>query len=144
LRWSSPSAAEPPGRAASSPARRSRTTRSPRTLKVDGICWDNGTNTFAAAFIETTQDGARSQGYFNEGKTPVDVTDGPVRVSEDIAENDSASDSFLGPDDGSWAAENAAETTVIDGFGNQAVPNLSGGTNATCSFSGYVVDVTGS
>ena len=114
------------------------------TLKVDGICWDDGTNTFAATFIETTEDGARTQGYSGTGKTPLNVADGPVRISEDIAENDSASDSFVGPDDGSWAGENAAGTVVIDGFGNQAVPNLSGGANATCSFSGYVVDVTGS
>ena len=113
------------------------------TLKIDGICWDDGTNTFAATFIETTQDGARSQGYSGEGKTPLNIADGPVRLSEDIAENDSASDSFLGPDDGSWAAENAAETTVIDGFGNQAVPNLAGGASATCSFSGYLVEVAG-
>ncbi len=111
------------------------------TLKVDGICWDDGTNTFAATFIETTEDGARSQGYSSEGKTPLDIADGPVRLSEDVAENDSASDSFLGPDDGSWAAENNAATIVIDGFGNQAVPNLAGGANATCSFSGYLVEV---
>lgn len=111
------------------------------TLKVDGICWDDGTNTFAATFIETTEDGARSQGYSSQGKTPLNIADGPVRLSEDIAENDSASDSFLGPDDGTWAAENNAATIVIDGFGNQAVPNLAGGAAATCSFSGYLVEV---
>ena len=64
-----------------------------------------------------------------------------MRVSEDIAENDSAGHSFFGPDDGSWAAMNAAGSTVINGFGNQAVPNLSGGANATCLFSGYLVEV---
>jgi hypothetical protein len=113
------------------------------TLKVDGICWDDGTNTYAATFIETTEDGARTQGYYREGKTPLNVSDGPVRLSEDVADNISASGSFLGPDDGSWAAENAAGTIVFDGFGNQAVPNLSGGANATCAFSGYLVEIAG-
>jgi hypothetical protein len=114
------------------------------TLKVDGICWDDGTNTFAATFIETTQDGARTQGYSGEGMTPLNVADGPVEISEDIAKNTSASNSFFGPDDGSWAAENAAGTLVFDGFGNQAVPNLSGGANAQCAFSGYLVEIAGS
>jgi hypothetical protein len=114
------------------------------TLKIDGICWDDGTNTYAATFIETTQDGARSQGYSGSGQTPLNVSDGPVQISEDIANNASASNSFLGPDDGSWAAENAAGTVVFDGFGNQAVPNLSGGANAQCAFSGYLVEIAGS
>jgi hypothetical protein len=113
------------------------------TLKVDGICWDDGTNTFAATFVETTEDGARTQGAFDEGATPLDVSDGPVQISYDIAENDAASDSFFGPDGGSWAAENAAGTIVVDGFANQAVANLSGGAGATCSFSGYLVEVAG-
>lgn len=113
------------------------------TLKVDGICWDDGTNTFAATFIETTQDGARTQGYSSEGKTPLNVADGPVEISEDIASNASASDSFIGPDDGSWAAENAAATTVFDGFGNQSVPNLAGGASAQCLFTGYLVEIAG-
>ena len=113
------------------------------TLKVDGICWDDGTDTFAATFVETTEDGARTQGYSGEGMTPLNVSDGPIEVSYDIAENDSADDSFFGPDAGSWAAENAAGTVVINGFGNQAVPNLSGGANATCAFSGYLVEVAG-
>jgi hypothetical protein len=114
------------------------------TLKVDGICWDDGTNTYAATFIETTQDGARSQGYASAGQTPLDVADGPVQISEDIANNASASSSFLGPDDGSWAAENVSGTVVFDGFGNQAVPDLSGGANAQCAFSGYLVEIAGS
>lgn len=114
------------------------------TLKVDGICWDDGTNTYAATFIETTQDGARSQGYSSAGQTPLDVADGPVQISEDIADNSSASNSFLGPDDGSWAAENVSDTIVIDGFGNQGVPDLTGGANAQCAFSGYLVEVAGS
>jgi hypothetical protein len=113
------------------------------TLKVDGICWDDGVNTFAATFVETTQDGARAQGYSGEGANPLNVSDGPVQISEDIAENNSASNSFFGPDDGSWVFENAAGSTVINGFGTQGVPNLAGGANATCSFSGYVVEVAG-
>lgn len=111
------------------------------TLKVDGICWQDGANTYGATFIETTQDGAFSQGSF--GQSPLNVADGPVQVSQDIAENDSASDSFFGPDTGSWAAMNAAGTVAIDGFANQAVPNLSGGANAQCLFSGYLVQVAG-
>jgi hypothetical protein len=114
------------------------------TLKVDGICWDDGTNTYAATFIETTQDGARSQGYSGKGQTPLDVADGPVQLSNDIADNASASDSFLGPDDGSWAAENVYGTIVFDGFANQAVPDLSGGATAQCGFSGYLVEIAGS
>jgi hypothetical protein len=113
------------------------------TLKLDGICWDDGTNTFAATFLETTQDGALAQGYSGEGKNPLNVADGPVQVSADIAENDTASHSFLGPDAGSWVAENAAATTVINGFANQGVLNLAGGANATCSFSGYLVKTAG-
>jgi hypothetical protein len=112
------------------------------TLEVDGICWDDGTNTFAATFIETTEDGARTQGP-DAGQTPLDVSDGPIEISEDIAENDAAFDSFFGPDGGSWAAENAAGSIVLDGTGNQAVPNLTAGANATCAFSGYVVEVAG-
>jgi hypothetical protein len=111
------------------------------TLKVDGICWDDGVNTYAATFIETTQDSASSEGSF--GQTPLNVADGPVEVSQDIADNASASDSFFGPDDGSWAAMNAAGTVAIDGFANQAVPNLSGGANAQCLFSGFLVQVAG-
>ena len=109
------------------------------TLKVDGVCWDDGTHTFAATFIETTQDGAYSQGYSSEGKTPLNVADGPVEVSTDWAENDTASDSFASPDDGSWAAMNAGGTVAINGFGNQAVPSLSAGANATCVFNGFAV-----
>ena len=52
------------------------------TLKVDGICWNDGTHTFAATFIETTQDGARSQGYAGQGSTPLNIADGPVQISE--------------------------------------------------------------
>ena len=66
-----------------------------------------------------------------------------MQISADIAENDTANDSFFGPDDGSWAAENAAGSTVIDGFANQAVPDLAGGAAATCAFSGYLVEVAG-
>jgi hypothetical protein len=113
------------------------------TLEIDGICWDDGTNTFAATFVETTEDGARTQGTFDEGLTPLNVSDGPVEISADIAENDTPDDSFFGPDDGTWAAENAAGTTVIDGFANQAVPDLNGGAAATCAFSGYLVEVAG-
>jgi hypothetical protein len=113
------------------------------TLKVDGICWDDGANTFAATFVETTENGARTEGSFGEGQTPLDVSDGPVQMSSDSAANDSASDSFFGPDSGDWAAENAAGTIVLDGVGNEAVPNLSGGANATCAFSGYAVEVAG-
>jgi len=111
------------------------------TLKIDGICWDDGVHTFAATFIETTQDGAKSQGYSGAGQTPLNVADGPVRISEDIAENDTPSDSFLGPDDGSWAAQNASGTTVFDGFGNQSVPGS--GANSGCVFSGYLVEIAG-
>jgi hypothetical protein len=32
---------------------------------------------------------------------------------------------------------------VIDGFGNQGVPDLSGAANAQCAFSGYLVEVAG-
>lgn len=104
------------------------------TLKVDGICWDDGTDTYAATFIETTQDGA-----LTSSQAPLNVSDGPVQVSEDIADNGSALDYFAGPDSLIWAAMNAAGTVAIDGVGNQAVPNLSGGANATCLFSGYLV-----
>jgi ABC-type hemin transport system ATPase subunit len=38
---------------------------------------------------------------------------------------------------------NAAGTVAIDGFANQAVPNLSGGANAQCLFSGFLVQVAG-
>jgi hypothetical protein len=113
------------------------------TLKLDGICWDDGTDTFGSTFIETTEDGARTEGSFGDGQTPLNVSDGPVQISPDIAENDTASDSFFGPDSGGWAAENAAGTIVLDGVANQAAPNLSGGANATCAFSGYLVEVAG-
>ena len=91
------------------------------TLKVDGICWDNGTNTFAATFIATTQDNAVAQGYDDEGANPLNISDGPVEISEDIAANTSTANSFFSSDDGSWAAENSAGTLVLDGFGNQQV-----------------------
>jgi hypothetical protein len=110
------------------------------TLKVDGICWDNGTNTFAATFIETTEDGAVAQGYSGEGKNPLNIADGPVEISEDIASNTSASNTFFGPDDGSWAAQNAAGSLVIDGFGNQQVAPT--GAAGPCRFSGYLVHVS--
>src|SRR5262249_54555507 len=111
------------------------------TLNVDGICWDNGTDTFAATFIATTQDGAVAQGYSDEGANPLDVADGPVQISEDVASNDTTADSFFSPDDGSWAAENSAGTTVLDGFGNQQV--VGAGAAASCRFSGYLVQVAG-
>jgi hypothetical protein len=111
------------------------------TLKVDGICWDDGTNTFAATFIATTQDGAVAQGYDDEGANPLDATDGPVQISEDIADNTSTANSFFSPDDGSWAAENAAGSLVLDGFGNQQVVGT--GAAASCRFSGYLVQVAG-
>lgn len=111
------------------------------TLKVDGICWDNGTNTYAATFVETTQDGAVAQGYSGEGQNPLNVSSGPVEVSEDIADNVSQADTFLGPDDGSWAAENAAGTTAINGFGNQQVTGT--GATGSCRFSGFVVEDAG-
>ncbi len=112
------------------------------TLKVDGICWDNGTNTFAATFIATTQDGAVAQGYDDEGANPLNAADGPVEISEDIASNVSTFDSFFSPDDGSWSAENNAGTLVLDGFGNQQVVGT--GAAAGCRFSGYLVQVSGS
>ena len=112
------------------------------TLKVDGICWDDGTNTFAATFIATTQDGAVAQGYYDEGANPLNAADGPVEISEDIAANTSTSNSFFSPDDGSWAAENNAGTLVLDGFGNQQVVGT--GAAAGCRFSGFLVQVAGS
>jgi hypothetical protein len=111
------------------------------TLKVDGICWQDGTFTRAATFIETTQNGARAQGYSGEGAVPLNVADGPVQISEDIAENQFAGNQFIGPDDGSWAAENAAASTVIDGFGNQEV--ATSGAAGPCRFSGFLVEVAG-
>lgn len=111
------------------------------TLKVDGICWDDGTNTFAATFVETTQDGAFTQGYSGQGKEPLNVADGPVQISEDIADNTSPNNLFLGPDDGSWAGVNASGSTVIDGVGNQQVAST--GAAGPCRFSGFVVEVAG-
>ena len=112
------------------------------TFMVDGICWDNGTNTFAATFIATTQDGAVAQGYSDEGANPLNAADGPVEISKDIASNVSTFDSFFSPDDGSWSAENNAGTLVLDGFGNQQVVGT--GAAAGCRFSGYLVQVSGS
>jgi len=109
------------------------------TLKVDGICWDDGTNTFAATFIETTQDGALAQGYSSEGKEPLNIADGPVQISEDVAGNAAFFDLLDGPDDGSWVAENAAATTILEGFGNQQVAAT--GAAGPCRFSGFLVEV---
>lgn len=111
------------------------------TLKVDGICWDDGTHTFAATFIETTENGALAQGYSEEGKEPLNTADGPVQISADVADNTGAAftEPFFGPDDGSWAAENAAATIVINGFGNQQVAAT--GAAGPCRFSGYLVEV---
>ncbi len=72
---------------------------------------------------------------------PLDVADGPVEISEDIASNSTTSDTFFSPDDGSWAAENAG-SLVLDGFGNQQVVGT--GAAASCRFSGYLVQVAGS
>ncbi len=82
-----------------------------------------------------------AQGYDSEGANPLDISDGPVEISEDIAANTSTANSFFSPDDGSWAAENSAGTLVLDGFGNQQV--VGAGAAASCRFSGYLVQVAG-
>jgi hypothetical protein len=38
-----------------------------------------------------------AQGYSGEGKSPMNISDGPVEISEDIAGNNSASNTFFGP-----------------------------------------------
>ena len=107
---------------------------------ITGHCYINGSTTDAATFISTSQDGSATQGYLNQGKVPQNVSDGDVQISEDTASGTTAShtESFDGPDDGSFAAESPNGSLTLNGFPSQGVW-MQGASGPACSFSGYLV-----
>jgi len=107
---------------------------------ITGHCFINGTNTQAATFISTSQDGAATQGYSSRGKVPQNISDGDVQISEDTASGATATntEAFKGPDDGSWVAQSPDGSLTLDGAGSQGVW-MQGASGPACSFSGYLI-----
>jgi hypothetical protein len=127
-----------PGASSGSPNTVTLTTAGPFT--IIGECYISGTNTDAATFISTSQDGAATQGYSGFGLVPQNIADGAVQISDDTAIGNTIAhtEDFAGPDDGSWAAENASGSLTLNGFGSQGV-YMQGAGGPACSFSGFLV-----
>ena len=127
-----------PGASSSAPHTATLATVGPFT--ITGECYINGTNTEAGTFIASSQAGAAAQGYSGEGSVPLGPSDGAVQISDGLVDGATAShtENFDGPDDGSWAAENADGSVTLNGFGNQGV-YMQGASGPACSFSGFLI-----
>ena len=127
-----------PGVSNVSPATVTLATAGPFT--IIGECYISGSDTKSATFISTSQDGAAAQGYSSNNYVPFNISDGIVQISTDTASGTTATstEDFSGPDDGTWAAENADGSLSLNGAGNQGV-YMQGASGPACSFSGYLV-----
>jgi collagen triple helix repeat protein len=107
---------------------------------VTGHCWKSGEVTDAATYISTSENGVYVEGSGGRGKVPLNVAEGAVPISEEVAEGTTKEHepSFFGPSDGSWAAESANGSVALNGFANQGVW-LQGAKGPACSFSGFLV-----
>jgi hypothetical protein len=107
---------------------------------VEGHCYEEGTETFAATYIRTSETGSFAQGYSNQGsETPLKAGE-DLQISEDTARGTTATHEakFDSADDGSWGAVSQDNSVSLNGFGNQGVW-LQGAAGPACSFSGYLV-----
>ena len=127
-----------PGASSASPNTVTLATAGPFT--VLGECYISGSNTDAGTYIQTSQDGSYAQGYSGNDYVPLNVSDGAVQISEDIASGTTATHTaaFKGPDDGSWVATSPDGSLSLDGFGTQGV-YLQGAGGPACSFSGFLL-----
>jgi hypothetical protein len=107
---------------------------------VTGYCYISGSNTVAATYGTTSQNGSGFSAYSgNEHLDPWNTGD-----AEDLLDTDAkgatstSTPGFSGPDDGSWAFSTANGSVVVNGFGNQGV-YMQGSSGPACSFSGYLV-----
>ena len=102
------------------------------TFKIDGICWYDDNNTYAATFLETTEDGAVPAAYGHL----LNVSDGPLELSGSASDY-SLQSSVVG---GGFLAANAARSLFIQGSYDQAVYPLQPSDSVrTCRFAGFVV-----
>jgi hypothetical protein len=107
---------------------------------VTGYCYLSGGTTYAETYVTTSEDGASLNDYdasqYLSGN--FNVASGPELVGYGVNDGGASQTDWYGPNDGSFAATNAAGTTVINGSPNVGT-YLQGPSGPACSFSGYLV-----
>jgi hypothetical protein len=106
---------------------------------LTGHCYVSGTNTVAATYIETSENGVV---FAETGGVEEELEKGePIPVGEGIAESNTAAHEpgFAGPSEGPFSAQNKSGTIALNGQANEAV-FLGSKAAPACYFTGTVTE----